>query len=68
PQEGPKRVPKQWPRPKVCGDCGKGFRDGASLRRHRRVHSTERPFGCPECGRGFWASASLVTHRRIHTG
>ncbi|NXG22599.1 Z354A protein, partial [Grallaria varia] len=52
----------------VCGECGKRFRDGASLRRHRRVHTGEKPFGCSECGKSFGTHASLVIHQRIHTG
>ncbi|XP_039569018.1 zinc finger protein 497-like [Passer montanus] len=52
----------------ACEQCGKAFRDGAALRRHRRVHTGERPFGCGECGKSFGASSSLVIHRRSHTG
>ncbi|NXM07317.1 ZN274 factor, partial [Tyrannus savana] len=55
-------------RPQVCGDCGKGFRDGASLRRHRRIHSGERPFGCPRCPRRFMSRSSLAKHLRSHRG
>ncbi|XP_043384753.1 zinc finger protein 7 [Chelonia mydas] len=54
-------------RPNVCSECGKGFRRGSDLSKHRRSHG-ERPHQCPECGKGFPVRSALATHRRIHTG
>nr|XP_042702003.1 zinc finger protein 501-like isoform X2 [Chrysemys picta bellii] len=54
-------------RPNICSECGKGFRRGSDLTKHRRSHG-ERPHQCPECGKGFPVRSALATHRRIHTG
>lgn len=52
-----------------CPDCGKVFRQAASLSRHRQVHETRAPagpFACTECGQDFAQEAGLHQHYIRH--
>ena len=52
-------------RPYECTDCGKAYKDSASFKRHRLVHSGERPHVCSVCSESFIDSKSLKRHREI---
>ncbi|NWZ88728.1 ZN232 protein, partial [Poecile atricapillus] len=56
----------EWPF--RCRDCGKGFRSGSHLVKHRRIHSGDKPYECPQCGKGFAQSSNMSRHRRSHHG
>jgi len=51
-----------------CTECGKCYRDGHDLARHKRSHSSEKTFECPVCSKRFSSSSYLVMHGRIHRG
>ena len=55
----------QYFRPYECTDCGKAYKDSASFKRHRLVHSGERPHVCTVCTESFIDSKSLKRHREI---
>ena len=46
-----------------CMVCRKSFSDAATLKRHVRVHVSERPYSCMVCFKGFADSGSLTKHR-----
>ena len=52
-------------RPYECRDCGKAYKDSASFKRHRLVHSGERPHPCNICPETFIDSKSLKRHREM---
>ena len=52
-------------RPYECSDCGKAYKDAASFKRHRLVHTGERPHPCDLCIEQFIDSKSLRRHREI---
>ena len=52
-------------RPYECGDCGKSYKDSASFKRHRMVHTGERPYNCNICSDTFIDSKSLRRHREL---
>ena len=52
-------------RPYECTDCGKAYKDSASFKRHRLVHSGERPHSCNLCGESFIDSKGLKRHREV---
>ena len=51
-----------------CDICGKQFSHNDRLRRHRKIHTTEKPYKCDICGKGFKEKCNLKHHRYIHTG
>jgi len=48
-----------------CSDCGKSYKDSASFKRHRMVHTGERPYPCTLCSETFIDSKSLRRHREV---
>lgn len=52
-------------RPYHCADCGKSYKDSASFKRHRLVHSGERPYTCILCSENFIDSKALRRHREV---
>ena len=52
-------------RPYECSDCGKSYKDSASFKRHRMVHTGERPYPCTICNESFIDSKSLRRHREV---
>eukprot|EP01083_Nonionella_stella_P293703 998876_1 len=49
-----------------CLQCGKKFRDKATLEQHIRVHTGVKPYGCNMCEKRFSHRTSLVYHRKSH--
>ncbi|XP_043851959.1 zinc finger protein 446 isoform X2 [Dromiciops gliroides] len=55
-------------KPYRCSECGKGFRELATLRNHRRSHTGEKSYQCQECGKCFNWKSQLVIHKKAHLG
>eukprot|EP00116_Pleurobrachia_bachei_P003504 sb/3463766/ len=51
-----------------CEECGKKFASSGNLRRHSKIHKSDRPHECKECGKSFTRSCHLKIHQRIHSG
>ncbi|XP_053699302.1 zinc finger protein 112-like [Sabethes cyaneus] len=51
-----------------CDICGAKIKGRSSVRRHRRMHTSERPHACDICGKRFWRRAYLAHHATVHTG
>ncbi|XP_034426787.1 histone-lysine N-methyltransferase PRDM9-like [Hippoglossus hippoglossus] len=50
-----------------CSDCGKSFRNDASLRKHKMtVHERLRPYVCTVCQKCFGQYHDLTRHLRLH--
>lgn len=52
----------------VCSECGKSFKLISHLRRHMKVHATEKPHTCAVCFKSFMSRSSLKVHSIIHIG
>ncbi|XP_048344967.1 zinc finger protein 436-like isoform X2 [Sphaerodactylus townsendi] len=55
-------------KPFECSECGKRFKQSASLHQHLKTHTGEKPFECTECGKRFHYKVLLHHHQRTHTG
>ncbi|KAM9036960.1 zinc finger protein 446 isoform 2-T4 [Sarcophilus harrisii] len=68
------RDPRARPRaaagekPYRCSECGKGFRELATLRNHRRSHTGDKSYQCQDCGKAFNWKSQLVIHKKAHLG
>ncbi|XP_051846358.1 zinc finger protein 446 isoform X4 [Antechinus flavipes] len=68
------RDPRARPRPAAgekpyrCSECGKGFRELATLRNHRRSHTGDKSYQCQDCGKAFNWKSQLVIHKKAHLG
>lgn len=51
-----------------CDVCEKVFSSGASLRRHKEIHSGIKKFSCKLCGNSYTQKHNLTKHMRLHTG
>ncbi|XP_054832498.1 uncharacterized protein LOC129327765 [Eublepharis macularius] len=53
----------------ICEQCGKTFKNGASLGPQKgTVSKGDRPYQCSDCGKSFGTKASLLKHQGTHTG
>ncbi|XP_005094870.1 zinc finger protein 184 [Aplysia californica] len=50
-----------------CEDCGKTFKNNASLKCHKFNHSGEKPYSCEVCGATFVWLAAYKRHCQTHT-
>lgn len=47
-----------------CDDCGKEFRQKASLQNHILIHRNEKPFVCSHCPKKFRQKYAMQIHER----
>lgn len=52
----------------VCNVCNKGFAEARILKRHVKIHLTEKPHQCDQCDMSFAESSNLSKHKKKHTG
>ncbi|XP_077391542.1 uncharacterized protein LOC144027669 isoform X2 [Festucalex cinctus] len=52
----------------VCSQCGKGFANMRTLRRHLKTHTgpADMPFSCPKCKKTYAAEKTLNQHLLTH--
>ncbi|XP_058835570.1 gastrula zinc finger protein XlCGF17.1-like [Topomyia yanbarensis] len=50
-----------------CDDCGKTYRQAASLRSHKLSHSQKKPFSCSICGHSTTQRSGLKKHMLTHS-
>ncbi|XP_044270017.1 zinc finger protein 271-like [Tribolium madens] len=51
-----------------CLACSKKFKGRQSLKRHLKIHLTQKPHVCKICSKSFSESYALVKHLRRHSG
>src|SRR5436190_23362128 len=49
----------------ICSTCGKSFKHGSSLSRHRTNAHKDKEFKCEVCQQQFSSKCSLDRHRRV---
>src|SRR5436190_22010216 len=49
----------------ICSTCGKSFKRGSSLSRHRTNAHKDKEFKCEVCQQQFSSKCSLDRHRRV---
>ena len=54
--------------PYVCNQCGHGFKQAESLKKHMTVHDKSTVYTCPHCSKTFTWKNSLTEHMRLHEG
>ena len=56
-------------RPFVCpqSDCNKRFQQSHHLKRHLKIHCSDKPFECEECNKRFKDKSYLMSHKLIHS-
>lgn len=50
----------------LCAECGKGFKNKCTLKKHAIVHTGQKPFACSECPKSFARKGALSVHMTIH--
>lgn len=50
----------------VCSFCSKIFMFAKTLRRHKRLHISERPYSCLHCHKSFNLRKTLLKHKKEH--
>lgn len=52
----------------LCTKCNKTFTNLRMLKRHVRIHMTNKPFSCEMCNKKFAENFALTKHLRKHRG
>ena len=53
--------------PFACGKCNYTSKFKHGLKRHMKLHMSDRPFVCEICGKGFKLAQYLSEHKRTHS-
>lgn len=49
----------------ACPDCGKSFINASNMKRHRKLHASQKVFSCKMCDKTFAVNQYLLIHMKV---
>ena len=66
---GQQKICKSGPsKPLECEICTKTFSKRKNLKKHQKIHKSEKTFECELCTKTFSKRKNLKAHQKIHSG